>query len=239
MKGIRIMSNENIFDVEVLEEYEVAELIPSFEKSLFSPVWNTSIDYFELGVDTLFKDGLLKDIPIVGSIIGAGKFVYNVADRNAIKQLVVFINEFNKCTINPNKLEDHRLKIRKNPRNLEKELGRVMIILNRNIDAYKSIVEARFYSAYIEAEISWEIFCELCDITERMFLSDINTLKSAYQNEGVTLEMQTSYRHDRLISIGLLKEGTGARIIELDDSNPQYVYILTEIGKVYCRYAFG
>ena len=136
-------------------------------------------------------------------------------------------------------MEEHRLKICTNSRNLEKELGRVMIILNRNIDAYKSIVEARFYSAYIEAEISWEIFCELCDITERMFLSDINTLKSAYHNEGVTLEMKTSYRHDRLISIGLLKEGMGARIIELDDPNPQYVYILTEIGRIYCRYAFG
>ena len=232
------MCSENTNEVEVLEENEVAELIPAFEESLFSPVWDTSIDYFELGVDTLFKDGLLKDIPIVSSIIGAGKFVYNIADRNAIKQLLVFINEYNQCTISPNKLEEHRLKLRSNSRNLEKELGRIMIILNRNIDSYKSVIEARFYSAYIEVEISWGVFCELCDITERMFLSDINTLKSAYQNSGVTLQMRTSYRHDRLISIGLLKEGMASRIIDLDDTNPQYVYVLTEIGKIYCRYAF-
>lgn len=232
------MCNKDTNEVEVLEEYEVAELIPSFEASLFSPVWDTSIDYIELGIDTLFKDGVLKDIPIVGSIIGAGKFVYNIADRNAIKQLVVFINEFNKRTIEPKKLEDHRLKLRANSRNLEKELGRVMIILNRNIDAYKSVIEARFYSACIESEISWETFCELCDITERMFLSDINTLQSAYLNNGVILKMRTSYRHDRLISIGLLKEGPASGIIDLDDPNPQYIYILTEIGKIYCRYAF-
>lgn len=233
------MCTKNTDEVEVLREYEVAELISPFEKSLFSPVWDTSIDYLELGVDTLFKDGVLKDIPIVGSIIGAGKFAYNVADRNTIKQLVVFINEFNRCTINPKKLEEHRLKVRANPRNLEKELGRVMIILNRNIDAYKSIIEARFYSAYIESEISWGIFCELCDITERMFLSDINTLQSANRNNGVTLQMCTTYRHDRLISIGLLKEGPASRRAELDDTNPQYVYVLTEIGRIYCRYAFS
>lgn len=232
------MCNENTNEVDVLEEYEVAELIPSFEESLFSPVWDTSIDYIELGIDTLFKDGLLKDIPIVGSIIGAGKFVYNIADRNAIKQLVVFINEFNKRTIDPKKLEEHRLKLRSNSRDLEKELGRVMIILNRNIDAYKSVIEARFYSACIESEISWETFCELCDITERMFLSDINTLQLAYQNNGVTLEMRISYRQDRLISIGLLKEGPASRIVNFSDPNPQYVYVLTEIGKIYCRYAF-
>ena len=97
---------------------------------------------------------------------------------------------------------------------------------------------ARFYSACIESEISWETFCELCDITERMFLSDINTLQLAYQNNGVTLEMRISYRQDRLISIGLLKEGPASRIVNFSDPNPQYVYVLTEIGKIYCRYAF-
>lgn len=232
------MHNENLNAPEGLEEYEVAELIPSFEESLFSPVWDTSIDYIELGIDTLFKDGLLKDIPIAGSIIGAGKFVYNIADRNAIKQLIVFINEFTKRTIDPKKLEDYRLKLRSNPRKLEKELGRVMIILNRNIDACKSAIEARFYSAYIDYEISWNTFCELCDITERLFLSDITTLQTAYQNKGVTIKMPTSYRHDRLISIGLIKGGPASEFIDLDDPNPQYVYVLTEIGKLYCRYAF-
>lgn len=232
-------------EFEIIDENNsevITTIVPAFETSLFNPVFDTSMDYIELGIDSLLKDGVLKDIPIVGSLIGAGKFVYNIADRNFLKQTINFINEFNRQTIAPDKLESYRQKLHSNPKKLEAELGRVLITINRNVDTLKSIIESRFYSAYIDSQIDWNDFCELCDITERLFMSDIAALQTAYANHGVTTTMEISYKHDRLISIGLLTNDArlngSVNIIDLDSNEPTYLMTLTSIGLKYCQLAF-
>ena len=51
------------------------ELVPAFENSLFeTSIIDIGIDYLELGTDSVLQEGLLKDIPIVGTLIGVGKF---------------------------------------------------------------------------------------------------------------------------------------------------------------------
>ena len=125
------------------------ELIPSFEKSLFdSSLTDCGLDFLELGIDSVLQDGLLKDIPIVGTIVNMGKFAQNVHDRNLLRQTLAFINEFNNGNFSPDEVEKHRKKVLASPRKLEEELGRILTILNRNIDSIKSVLEAKFYVAW-------------------------------------------------------------------------------------------
>src|SRR5699024_12269549 len=94
-------------------------------------------------------------------------------DRNILKQSVKFINTFNNKTIDSRKLERHKEKLNEKPKFAENELGRVIILLNSNIDLKKSELLAVFYRAYIENEIGWHQFCELADVTSRLFITDI------------------------------------------------------------------
>lgn len=125
---------------------------------------------------------------------------------------------------------------------MEAELGRVLILLNKNIDTIKSIFEARFYAAYIDNSISWDEFCELCDITDRLFISDISNLKEAYVNKGVTNEMTITYKYDRLISVGLLTNEArlsgGIMMLEIDSKTPQIIIKFTNIGNMFCDIVF-
>lgn len=220
------------------------ELVPVFETSLFdTPLVDIGVDFFELGIDSILQDGLLKDIPIVGTIVGVGKFAQNVHDRNLLRQSLVFINEFNNGHIAPEKIAKHRIKLQQNPHFREEEIGRVLILLNKNMDMIKSLYEAKFYVAYVDEQISWTDFCELCDITDRLFISDISSLREAYLNNGISEQMEISYKHDRLISVGLLTNEARLSgsifVVELDSQEQQNIMDLTEIGRKFCGIAFN
>lgn len=218
------------------------DLVPVFEYSLFeNSLADIGIDFTELGIDSVLHDGLLKDIPIVSTILGLGKLAQNIYDRNLLRQTLAFINEFNHQGISSDKVEKYRAKLQRNPKRMEKELGRVLILLNQNIDIIKSIFEAKFYSSYIDGEISWDAFCELCDITGRLFMSDISVLKDAYANNGVTRQTVLSYRYDRLISVGLLKNEarlSGGYFMVIEGQEQQNAIDITDIGKTFCSIAF-
>lgn len=86
------------------------DLVPAFEKSLFEPIVGISSDFIEVGIDSVLKDGLFKDIPIVNSVVGVIKFGIGIKERNFLMQTLNFINEFNSGNIKPEKLEKYRKK---------------------------------------------------------------------------------------------------------------------------------
>ena len=94
----------------------------------------------------------------------------------------------------------------------------------------------------IDKIINWDDFCELCEITSRLFVSDIKLLEKAYLNGGVSERSGISYKHDRLVSIGLLINEAqlhGAVVVyELDNPEQQNIMELTEIGRKFCNIAF-
>lgn len=219
------------------------DLVPAFENSLFeTPIVDIAAEYAELGIDSFLSNDALKEIPVVKTFIGLGNIAYNMHNRNMLKQTMTFINEFNKGTVDPDKKERYRKKLQSNPRKSEEELGRVLILLGRNIDKMKSVFEAKFFRAYINEIINWNEFCELSDITDRLFISDIASLKEAYENNGVTINAGISYKHGRLTSVGLL-ENKIHRTGGLTFVDPKYeknqIYMkITDIGKRFYELAF-
>ena len=218
------------------------KLVPAFQESLLEHPVNIAAEFLELGIDSVLENGLVKDIPILGTLVGVGKFAQNIHDRNLMRQTIAFLNEFNAGEIDERKLENYRYRINHNPKIAEAELGRVLILLNKNIDLVKSQYQARFFHAYVNEDISWDIFCELCDIVDRLFISDINLLREAYESDGVDTGMPLSYKHDRLISNGLLTNEarlSGSIIMgDLDTIDSEKIMEITEIGKIFCKYIF-
>ena len=92
------------------------KLVDDFEKSLFNSSENVISDYLEIGIDSLMNEGILKELPIVNTIVGVLKVGKNVHDRNLLKQTLTFINEFNNNQISDDKLERYKLTIEMNPK---------------------------------------------------------------------------------------------------------------------------
>lgn len=48
-------------------------------------------DIGEIMIDTALNDGILKDVPILGTIVGVGKCIKNVSDIRFAKKLITFL----------------------------------------------------------------------------------------------------------------------------------------------------
>ena len=181
------------------------KLVDDFEKSLFNSSKDVISDYLEIGIDTLMNEGILKEIPIVNTIVGVLKIGKNVHDRNLLKQTLTFINEFNNNKISHDKLKQYKITIENNPKRCEEELGRILLLLNNFIDKEKSIMLAKIFKAYIEKIINWNEFCEYSEIINRLFIQDINLLNMIYDGRVTdTTNRGDLYRVERLNSLGII-----------------------------------
>jgi hypothetical protein len=218
------------------------KLVPSFKQSLFdSNLGEIGIDMVEVGIDTLIADGVFSEIPIVKTIIGLGKFVQNIHDRNLLQQTLTFIQSFNTNT-NPEKVNKYKNTLEKDPKRAEHELGRVLIILNRYIDKRKSFYLSKLFLSYVNEVVDWSEFSEFSEMLSMMLDSDISTLQETYQSKGIYDVRIISRKHDRLLNIGLMKNVTrqsgDTYLMPIGVENP-LLMDLSEIGYKFCNIIFA
>ena len=213
------------------------KLVPAFETTLFDPTLSDACsDMAELGIDSLLDDGVFKSIPVVSLLIGVGKTAQNIHDRNLLKQTIKFINTFNEKSISQEKINKYRKKIQSKPKYAEEELGRVIILLNSNVELKKSELLGKFYRAYVDETIDWDTFCELSDITSRLFVSDLQLLYDIYHLQVSDTSQCPVYNADRLIALGLLDSATKSMTISSSTGSQTQRYIQTNaLGKLYCQ----
>lgn len=188
-------------------------IVPSFKETLLDPAISNMgealTDIAELGLDAVLQDGLLKDIPVFGTIAALCKTGLNLRERNFIRQTASFILSFNQDTISEDKLCAYRQELEKNPKKAEKELGRVILLLDRLLEEKQAKTLGGFYRSYVNDSISWEKFVELSEVNDRMFFGDYAELdsiarKPIKQDEEVSEKRM--YIIQRLESLGLVTE---------------------------------
>ena len=223
------------------------DLVEQLKVSLFENSIDVAIDFAEIGLDNLLSDitdsEILQEIPIIKTIYSVCKVGLAIQEKHLLKKTLVFIKEFNSKQIKPKKLEKYKKKINEQPHYGEEELGRVLILLHKILDDSKAVILAKLYRNFIEEEIDWKQFCELTDITERIFLSDIKVLLHGYKHKGVDLGDFPNYHLDRLISIGLFEihNRVGGDIVlrgvdSIVGQEANKDVDVTEIGVIYSKY---
>jgi hypothetical protein len=76
------------------ESNNIKKLSNSLKDTLAdSDLQNVTSDLAETFTDTLLNDGILKDIPILGTIIGLAKASISLNERLLIKKLIYFLSE--------------------------------------------------------------------------------------------------------------------------------------------------
>ena len=205
------------------------KLTEDFEKSLFDNSKEILGEYIELGIDSFINDGILKDIPIVNSIVAVLKIGKNIHDRNLLRQTLTFINEFNSGNISKDKLNAYKSTIENNPKKCEEELGRILILLNSYVDKEKSVMLAKLYKSYLGQDITWSEFCEYSEIINRIFIQDLEILNDIYHGEiDETTNRTDMYRIERINSLGII--GTSFKSVKISvingaSQNRQDMYI--------------
>ena len=212
-------------------------LIPAFEQSLFNDSFVDSIaNVAEVGIDSILEDGLLRDLPFFNLVLGTTRTIRSIHERNLLRNTALFLNELASHKITEAKLQKYKERI-KDEKIKEQELGRVLILLNQYVDNIKSRMLGRLFEKYVEQEYTWEKFCELSDILNRLFLNDLAILYELAnaENEKISYHIyKIPYNVKRLESLGLIElygeySSFGDRLLQ---SENMYVE-MTENGRIY------
>lgn len=214
------------------------EMLPAFQDSIFdSTLADSAIDIAEMALDTILVNGVLQEIPIVKTIIGVGKFVYTVRDRNFLKQTFAFFKHLHDGSISSSEFSKYRRELEADSVKAERELSRVMILLDKTIDTDKAEDLASFYKAYIKNDIFWDDFCELSEALNRMFISDRILLFDLSEGRKNLTYDNGGYSVDRLISIGLIQNPSIGMSMKYNVSPiSQSRLKLTTLGTMYIKF---
>ena len=184
------------------------ELIPAFRQSIFNDSLADGVaNIAEVGIDSIMSDGLLKDIPIVNLLLNASRTFKAIHERNLLKNTALFLDAVNSQKIDDKKVQAYKKKLL-NEKTAERELGRVIVLLDQYVDNIKAQMLGKLFCQYIDRDYSWDKFCELSDILNRLFLDDMPFLYSIFGSEGrqaLYHIYKIPYNIKRLESIGLVE----------------------------------
>ena len=216
------------------------EIIPEFNDSLIINSTDIIGDYLELGIDSILENEILKEIPIFKSLLSVGKISKNIRERNCLKNLAIFINELNSGNIDAEKLRLHQEELKRNSKKAEKELGRVLIILDQTIDNIKASILGKLYKDYINQVVDWDMFIEFSEITNRLYINDLKILALIYNgNMNDTSNRADLYRVERLNSLGVIGLAPKSIVIGTGHSRQDSYITLNKIGKMYSDIIFN
>lgn len=184
----------------------MSELIPSLKKSLFDKTVDLSSDLLEIPIDALIDNDIIKEIPVVGSIVKLGKAAVTIKEAHTIKKLVAFIESVNNGDVEPDVLEKHKQMLETNTKKLNSELEMVLILVDRQLEIEKTKILSELYKAYISEKMAWSDFLYLSEILEKFFLRDVHALRVICENGYVEKnDIDNKLSMFRLESIGLIQ----------------------------------
>ncbi len=174
-----------------------------------SPLLTTGFEHLEDIIDNiLYNNGfsIFKDIPIVGYLVPFVSLSKNILDEHLLKNTFGFLVGVQNGTLKKKDAKKLSKKL-ENPSFRTKEMNRVLLLLSKNTEYQKNFIYGSIYKEYLlNDEVTLDLLYELFEITDRLYLSDVKTLKEFYdRKEPTVIKGKYNYHIGRLLSLGLIE----------------------------------
>src|SRR6266496_2194250 len=151
---------------------EIKTISNSLEETIKdTDLQDVTIDLAETLADTLLNDGIIKDIPILATIIGLGKTGLNIKDRLFLKKIIYFISELK--NIPAEKRNELITKIDSSGKYRIKVGEKLLYIIDKCEDHTTSQYVAILFSAFLNEEINYPDFLRGSTIIQKLLVQDL------------------------------------------------------------------
>lgn len=151
---------------------ELSTLSKSLEHTLKdSDLHNATISLAEVFADSLMEEGIAKEIPIIGTVIGLGKATMGIKESLFLKKIIYFISELK--NISATKRHEMIDKIDSSGKFRTKVGEKLLYIIDKCDDHEKSQITARLFSAFLSEIISYDDFLRASYIVDQVMLEDL------------------------------------------------------------------
>ena len=129
----------------------------------------------EIAIDSALKNGLLKDIPIVGAITSLVNGCVGAREYILLKKLLRFIT-----AISPDseEIKKYIAELESSPAEKRKLGERLFLVLDRLGDIEKCEFVAKAFKVLVSKRITMDIFLRFLDVIDRSFLPDVILLQN-------------------------------------------------------------
>jgi hypothetical protein len=191
-------------------------------------------DLGEVAIDSILKDGLFKDIPIVGVGISVLKLINSASDRILLNKIISFINALNFKT--DDEISDFKEKYLDED-DYEKIGTQLLLIIERSDSLIKIKWLAKNLRIFVDKKISKKEYMRLASIINNSYVDDFKQITIFLQHIRITSSNEhiDQYILDHLYSIGLL-ETLGFDGGDVSGNNSGTVYGLNSFGKIVCEH---
>lgn len=155
-------------------------LVGSLEDSLTENMFDTVGDLAEVGLDAVMDDGILKDIPILSTVVGLYRIGHTIRERHTIKQLALFVAELNKGCADDRRRRQLLEKLNSDTRKSKQEIEYILVVLDNYLEYEKSQMLAKLYIAYLEETITWAEFAEYASMVKQLIPGDLKLLEERH-----------------------------------------------------------
>lgn len=162
-----------------------------------SDLKNVSQELTEIVIDGFLEEGIIKEIPILGSIIGIGKGVMNISDRLFTKKLLLFILEIKDLT--PVERNVQISKIQRDS-DYQNSIGeKLLMIVDKCNDSTKASLLGKLFLCTLKNELTYKDFIRCAEIINN---ASLNSLLEVIRNNhtGIPIDQE-----DDMVSSGLFK----------------------------------
>ena len=179
-------------------------------------------DIFEISVDSLLNDGLLKDIPITTTIHSIYNICNTISDKLLFNKIKIFLLELDTLT------SEERIKLfeklEREPKLKQKTSIYILELFDKIDDENKVTMIFKVFKAYNNEEIDYEIFYRLNKVIKEISSIDIDkvrNIKNEINSKSKNLDLLNSFENINLI-----------RVMSNMDGN---IYYRTKICKIFIK----
>lgn len=177
-------------------------------------IQKTASDLSEALLDQLFSDGLLKDIPIIGTIVHLYKSTRSIRQQMAVRKLALFVQGINNFTEQEKQKLEHLFE--GNEKTQRSFAANILLAIDRQDDIEKPIFLIRFFRALVNEEIELLTFSRLRQALDKFNLELLPSLRIFYGEELIIspsgIERSEEILHELslsgLVTVSLESSGT-------------------------------
>ena len=151
---------------------------------ILNPSIDISIDYGEVALDSILEDGILKDVPIISTVISGVKTALAIRDKRFVKKTLVFLQEINSGHADPEKVEEFREKLMHDKSYNEKITELIITMIDNHLQEIQSKVFARLVISHINGEIDYEMLLTLSVTLDKLHPAGYEGLRSLDRESG-------------------------------------------------------
>ncbi|SHH79352.1 hypothetical protein [Winogradskyella jejuensis] len=142
-----------------------------------------SKEFAEVAVDGIMDDGVLRDLPLVGSLIGAVKFGNSINKYLSAKKIYKFLFELHHI---PQVQRIKKIDEINDSKKYQSSVGEMIFELLERLESDgKPEIIGKLFAAVITEEIDYRTYLKCAHIIKSMFYYDLEELKNKYDGKYV------------------------------------------------------